>query len=201
MKLKILTTEQKKCMKKKINKNFKNSQYTYARNDVMERVIKNCRGVKKSNDSVNRLDKEKQRENFRQLFGFQESEIYERKEYLIVKQIKKVFKRQKIIEQYRVEKYFIDLSFPEHKLGIEIDENGHTDRSEIKEQEREEAIKNAVILLIRINPDKEGFDIFDEISEIQDFIYESGLKLGEELRKNKIIEDLERSLKMIKLSG
>ena len=167
----------------------------------MERVIKNCRGVKKSNDSVNRLDKEKQRENFRQLFGFQESEIYERKEYLIVKQIKKVFKRQKIIEQYRVKKYFIDLSFPEHKLGIEIDENGHTDRSEIKEQEREETIKNAVILLIRINPDKKGFDIFDEISEIQDFIYESGLKLGEELRKNKIIEDLERSLKMIKLSG
>ena len=111
-----------------------------------------------------------------------------------------MFKRQKIIDQYRVEKYFIDLYFPEHKLGIEIDENCHLDRSEIKEQEREETIKNAAISLIRINPDKEGFDIFDEISEIQGFIYESSIKLGEELKKNKIIEDLERSVKIIKMS-
>ena len=74
------------------------------------------------------------------------------------------------------------------------------DRLEIKEQEREETIKNLGISLVRINPDKEGFDLFDEISEIQDFIYESGLKLSEELKKNKLIEDLERSLKIIKLS-
>ena len=60
-------------------------------------------------------------------------------------------------------------------------------------------MKKLGITLIRINPDKEGFDIFDEISEIQSFIYESALKLGEELKKNKMIEDLERSLKIIKL--
>ena len=35
-------------------------------------------------------------------------------------------------EQYRVKNYFIDLVFPEHKLGKEIDENGHTDKSETK---------------------------------------------------------------------
>ena len=87
-----------------------------------------------------------------------------------------------------------------HNLGIEIDENGHTDRSEIKEQEREETIKKLDITLIRINPDKEGFDIFDEINDIQDFIYESGFKVGEELKKNQIIEDLERSVRIIKLS-
>ena len=166
----------------------------------MEEVIKNCRRVKQCNDDMTRLDKEKQRNNFRQLLGFKENQIFETKEYSIVKQIKKVFKRQKIIDQYRVEKYFIDLYFPEHELGIEIDENGHLDRLEIKEQEREETIKNLGISLVRINPDKEGFDLFDEISEIQDFIYESGLKLSEELKKNKIIEDLERSLKIIKLS-
>ena len=39
-------------------------------------------------------------------------------------------------EQYRVKNYFIDFVFPEHKLGIEIDENGHIDRSETKEQEK-----------------------------------------------------------------
>ena len=112
-----------------------------------------------------------------------------------------MFKRQKIIDQYRVEKHFIDLYFSDHKLGIEIDENGHLDRSEVKEQEREEIMKNLGITLIRINTDKEGFNIFDETSEIQNFIYESGLKIGEELKKNKIIEDLERSVRIIKLSG
>ena len=75
------------------------------------------------------------------------------------------------------------------------------DRSKAKEQEREETVKGLGITLIRINPDKEGFDIFDEISEIQDFIYESGLKIGEELKKNKIVEDLERSVRIIKMSG
>ena len=132
--------------------------------------------------------------------GFRENEVSESKEYSIIKLIKKIIKRQKIIDQYRVKKYFIDLYFPEHKLGIEIDENGHLDRLKIKEQKREETIKNLGISLIRINHDIEGFDIDDEISEIEDFVYESGLKIGEELKKNKMIEDLERSLKMIKLS-
>ena len=115
--------------------------------------------------------------------------------------MKRIFKRQKLIDQYRVQKYFINLFFPVHNLGIEINENGHTYRSEIKEQEREKTIKNTRITLIRINPDKEGFDIDDEISKIQDFIYESGLRIGKQSKKNKIIEDLERSVKIVKLSG
>ena len=88
-----------------------------------------------------------------------------------------------MIDQCRVEKYFIDLFFPVHKLGIEIDENGHTDRLENKEQEREKIIKNTGITLIRINPDKKDFNTDDEIGEIKDFIYESGVKLGEQLKK------------------
>ena len=79
-----------------------------------------------------------------------------------------------MIDQFKIDKYFINLYFPEHKLGSEIDQNEHTDRLKVKEQDREETIKNLSITLIRINPDKEGFDIFDERSAIQDFIYESG---------------------------
>ena len=37
-------------------------------------------------------------------------------------------------EQYKVSKYYINLVFPKHKLGIEIHENGHTDRSETKKK-------------------------------------------------------------------
>ena len=50
-------------------------------------------------------------------------------------------------EQYRVKNYFIDLVFPEHKLGIEIDENGYIDKSETKEQERERVVKEAGVIL------------------------------------------------------
>ena len=39
----------------------------------MEEIIKSCRGVKQSNDGLKRLDKVKQRENFRELSGFKEN--------------------------------------------------------------------------------------------------------------------------------
>ena len=84
--------------------------YKYAKNKLMEKIIKNCRGAKKCNDGVNRLDKEDQRQNFRILLGFKENETYERK-YSFVKRIKEIFKKQAIIKQYGVEKYFINLFF------------------------------------------------------------------------------------------
>ena len=67
--------------KNELNKKLKNDLYCckYARNDVIEKIIKYCKGVKKCNDGVKRLDKENQRESFRQLLGFKENEIYERK--------------------------------------------------------------------------------------------------------------------------
>ena len=46
---------------------------------------------------------------------------------------------------------------------------------------------------------KKVFDIFIKTGKMQRFIYESTLKIGEELKKNKMIEDLERSVKIIKM--
>ena len=84
-------------------------------------------------------------------------------------------------------------------MGIEIDENGHIDRSETKEQERKKVITESGITLIRINPDKENFDIDDEIGEIQDFIYKSTFNLGRQSTINKIVEYAENLAKMAKL--
>ena len=104
-----------------ITKNSKDSKRDkFARNDTMKKKIKNCRGVKKCNDGVDRLGKENQRESFRQLLELKENEVYLSKEYSMIKRIKTIFKKQTIIEQYREKKYFIDLVFPVHKLGIEI---------------------------------------------------------------------------------
>ena len=38
-----------------------NKKGIFARNDIIEKVIKNCTGVKKSNDGLNKLGKEKNR--------------------------------------------------------------------------------------------------------------------------------------------
>ena len=121
----------------------------------MEKIIKNCRGVKKCNDGVYRLDKKDQRQNFRIFLGFKENEIYEKKKCSIVRRIKKIFKKQTIIEQYSVEKYFIDLFFPVHKLGIEIDKNSHLDRKlrnkkEKKQEKKPELILPELILIKKI---------------------------------------------------
>ena len=52
-----------------------------------------------------------------------------------------MFPNEIIKEQYKVIGYFINLVFPVHKLGLEVDENGHMDRSEAQDKERQKAIK------------------------------------------------------------
>ena len=49
----------------------------------------------------------------------------------------KTFSNEKILPQQPVLGYQIDLYFPNHKLAIEVDEKGYTDRDERKENERE----------------------------------------------------------------
>ena len=49
-------------------------------------------------------------------------------------------------EQYKVGKYFIDFVFLVQELGIEIHENGHTDRSKIEEQKGSETIRKRLDL-------------------------------------------------------
>ena len=57
------------------------------------------------------------------------------------KKIKKIFPNEIINEQYKVNKYFIDLVFAIQKLGTEIDKNGHIDRSETEEQKGSKILK------------------------------------------------------------
>ena len=74
----------------------------------------------------------------------------------------KVFSNKKILLQHSVLNYQIDLYFSEHKLAIEVDEKGRTDRDEKKkENEREEKIKKELgCKFIRINLDAEKIMLF-----------------------------------------
>ena len=57
------------------------SKIKYLHSDLMEKILKNCRGVKNCNDYINREEKEKQRENFRIHLGFRENDIFLTKEH------------------------------------------------------------------------------------------------------------------------
>ena len=121
-KRKYIRTERK--MRKILTDNFR---FKYARCDVMEKIIKNCRGVKKCNDGINGTKKEEQRNNFRTLLGFKEYDIMNREEHTIASQIEQV-------QHFVLNKYYIDYYFPEHKLAVEIDEKAHLDRNEDKDK-------------------------------------------------------------------
>ena len=64
----------------------------------------------------------------------------------------KVFCSETILLQHSVLNHRIDLYFPRHKLAIEVDEKGQKGRDNHKEIERENTIKNILIVnLLELN--------------------------------------------------
>ena len=75
--------------------------------------------------------------NFRSKLGFKLHDIIMCKEESVTLKIIKVFSNEKILLQHSVLNYQIDLYFSEHKLAIEVDEKGHTDRDKKKRKMKE----------------------------------------------------------------
>ena len=80
------------------------------------------------------------------------------------------------------------MHFSEQKFVVEIDEKSHIDRNKNKENERQAKIEKHpnCKFFHRINPDVEGFDIFAENFEIQNYINQS----NEEKLKGKFAKEL-----------
>ena len=164
----------------------------------MEKIIKSCRGVKQCNDGVNRLEKEKQRENFRTILGFREYNIMNVTEKTTLDSIKNAFEGENIQTHYRVLGYKIDIYFHDYKLAVEIDEKDHQHRDISREIERQKALeKELSCKFIRINPDKENFNVFKAQNEIFRHIKESNKESTKELTKKSLTEEL--SNKILKL--
>ena len=101
--------------------------------------------------------------------------------------------------QYIILDYHIDLYFHDYKLTIETDKNGHSDRSIDYKIKRQKSIEPELgCNFIRIDPDKEDFDIFRAINEIFRHIKQSTKKtltketstrlLGLEFKSDNIIK-------------
>ena len=72
------------------------------------------------------------------------------KEESVTIKIIKVFSNEKILLQHSVLNYQIDLYFSEHKLAIEVDEKGHTDRDEKNMKEQKKYKKNLDVNLLEL---------------------------------------------------
>jgi len=85
------------------------------------------------------------------------------KEQQSISGIANTFKTEKIEDQFKVGPYYLDMYFPEYKIIIECDENGHVDRKPCDERARMDYVNKELgtkdINWIRYNPDEFGFDI------------------------------------------
>ena len=80
--------------------------------------------------------------------------------------------------RYSVLGYKHDLYFYDHKLAIEVDEKGRKHREIDHEIEKQKAIEKELdCKLIRVNRDKEDFNILKTIKEIHRHINKSTTKV------------------------
>ena len=115
----------KRSLQELTNNMNNNMKDKYIRNDIAEKIIKNCRGVKKT------------RQNFRLLLGFNELDISFTKEQSIINKLLETFSREEISLQHFVLRYKIDAYFVKYKLAVEIGEHNHEQRDNEKELMRE----------------------------------------------------------------
>ena len=125
--------------------------------------------------------------------GFNQINLILKKEQSVLIPLLKAFsaEKNKTAEQSLKKRKSKNLYVSEHKFAIEIDEKGHTDRNHDDENERQTKIEkhSDCKFFHRINPDAEGFNIFVEISKIQNCIIQS-------TEENKIKEQKDKTKKL-----
>ena len=60
-----------------------------------------------------------------------------------------------------------------HILVVEIDEKGHRNRNPDYKMKRQKQLEKLGYYLIRINPDKPGFDYYEEFGRVSAYIAKS----------------------------
>ena len=116
-------------------------------------------------------------------------------EQSVVIPLLKAFSTEKIKLQHKAlknDRVRTDMYFFEHKVAVETDEKGHTDRNDDEENERQTKIEkySDCKFFHRINPDAEDFHICLEISKMQDYIAQ--------LNKEKLEKEKEAKIKKLK---
>ena len=127
---------------------------------------------------------------FKSKFGVNQHDKVLRKQQSLGLRLKKLFPNENIIEEYFALHYRTDFTFKKHMLAVEIDEKGHVDRDLDYEKKRQKELEKLGYYLIRINPDKPGFDDYEEFGRVSAYIAKSIKKQT----KKSLIDDLSKRL-------
>ena len=128
--------------------------------------------------------------------GFNQLDVIMTKQQAIGLRLRKLFSNKEILEDFFALNDLIDFYFPKFKLAIEVNELGHKDRDQTKENKRQKDLKEYLACkFIRINPD-EKILIFMilKILKILTFINEFKQKQTKKFR----IDDLSKTLLALK---
>jgi very-short-patch-repair endonuclease len=114
------------------------------------------------------------------------------KEQQTLTSIANTFKTEKFEDQYKIGKYYLDLYFPDYKIVVECDENGHADRK--PERERMDFVNKKLNIddnnWIRFNPDEYDFDMSKVIGRVYRKIKEKSNKNVDDIDYKKLEEKI-----------
>ena len=131
---------------------------------------------------------------FRKKFGVKQYHQVLSKQQSLGLRLKKLFPSEDIIEEYFTLHYRTHFTFKKHMLVVEVDEEGHNERPPNYEKKREKDLEKVGYYFIRINPDKPGFDDYEEFGRVSAYIAESIKKQTEKSTKKLLIDDLSKRL-------
>jgi very-short-patch-repair endonuclease len=98
------------------------------------------------------------------------------KEQITIGQIRRAFIHLRMEQQFKVGRYYIDLYFPDNKIAVECDEEGHRNQHKYPqeaERKRQSYIEERLkCTFVRYNPDAPNFNICDVIYQIIILVYE-----------------------------
>ena len=126
---------------------------------------------------------------FKSKFGVKQHDKVLRKQQSLGLRLKKLFPNEDIIEKFFALRYRTDFIFKKHMLVVEINEKGHVDRDPDYERERRKELEKLNYYLIRINPDKPGFDDYKEFGRVISYIGESIKKQTKKSTKKLLIDN------------
>ena len=101
-----------------------------------------------------------------------------------------MFQNENIVEEYFALHYRTNFTFKKHMLAVEIDEKRNVDRDLDYEKKRQKELEKLGYYLIRINPDKPGFNDYEEFGRVSAYIAKS---IKKQTRKS-LIDDLSKRL-------
>ena len=177
------TEQQTRKYKRHGSEWLKDDKYMYAHEGIITPIIIGCKAA--TPKSI----------EFRSNLGLDQKKILLTKEQSVLISIMDPFEEENMQTQYSVLGYRIEFHFHDYKPVIEVDKKGHKDRNINHEIERKKAIEKELgCEFIRINPDKEGFNIFKAVNEILRHIKKSSKESTKESTKKSLIDNLSKRL-------